>query len=105
MREDERTKIRLDGSFGQIENIYVNKLTHKTKYSYTVHKFSGTNDTTFFELWYMRNFTNIPMFPDHPEISLNKIMKHHKGALKWVGDSQTFYLTFDKDEEYANILE
>ena len=29
MREDERTKIRLDGSVGQIENIYVNKLTDK----------------------------------------------------------------------------
>ena len=45
------------------------------------------------------------MFPNHPEISLNKIMKHHKGVIKNVGEYKTFYLTFDKDEEYANILE
>lgn len=53
----------------------------------------------------MRKFNNIPMFPNHPEISLNKIMKHHKGVLKEVGDKVTFEFTFDKNEKYQNILE
>ena len=53
----------------------------------------------------MRNFSNIALFPDHPEISLNKIMKHHKGVIRNIGEKKTFQLTFDKDEDYNNILE
>ena len=85
-----RTNIRLDGTSGQIENISINKLKHAQQYSYTVNKFAGSSEDTFFELWYMKKFTNVPLFPDHPEVSLNKIMKYDKGVIRDVGESKTF---------------
>ena len=99
MREDKRVNIRLDGTQGQIENIYANKLEHQKNYTYTVHKYEGNDQPTYYTVWVMRRYCT-SQFTFSGSVCLDQIKKVHKDVLENRGDKHEYVLQFDENEQF-----
>ena len=99
MRADKQVNIRLDGTQGQIENIYVNDLKNKRNYTYTVNKYSGNAEPTYYTVWVTRRYCNTQLTFSGKDC-LDQIKKVHKNVLKKRGDKHEYVLEFDENEKF-----